>query len=96
MKHQAIPETNPMPPLAQPSNNNPIDTATLELFAKWRAEDATDDPEELRAAEKELAEFKKAMNENRAHAGEPVSPPRFRSSWTRHPSATHRRSARHY
>ena len=69
MKHQATPETNPMPPVAQPSNNNPIDTATLELFAKWRAEDATDDPEELRAAEEELAEFKKAMNENRAATG---------------------------
>ena len=72
MKHQATPETNPMPPLAQPSNNSPIDTATLELFAKWRAEDATDDPEELRKAEQELAEFKKAMNENRAQAGEPL------------------------
>jgi len=72
MKHQAIPETSPMPPSTQPSNNNPIDTATLELFAKWRAEDATDDPEELRAAEQELAEFKKAMNENRAQAGEPL------------------------
>jgi len=72
MKHQITPEANPVPPLAEPSNNNPIDTATLELFAKWRAEDATDDPEELRKAEQELAEFKKAMNENRSQAGEPL------------------------
>jgi hypothetical protein len=75
MKHQTTPEANPVPPLAEPSNNNPIDTATLELFAKWRAEDATDDPEELRKAEQELAEFKKAMNENRAQAGEPLLDP---------------------
>jgi hypothetical protein len=72
MKHQTTPEANSVPPLAEPSNNNPIDTATLELFAKWRAEDATDDPEEFRKAEQELAEFKKAMNENRAQAGEPL------------------------
>jgi hypothetical protein len=73
MKQQTTtPETNAAPPSAQPSNSNPIDTATLELFAKWRAEDATDDPEELRKAEQELAEFKKAMNENRSQAGEPL------------------------
>ena len=73
MKQQTTtPETNSAPPLAQPSNSNPIDTATLELFAKWRAEDATDDPEELRKAEQELAEFKKAMNENRVQVGEPL------------------------
>jgi len=52
-----------------PSAHGLIDTATLDLFAKWRAEDATDDPEELRAAEQELAEFKRAMNENRAATG---------------------------
>jgi hypothetical protein len=72
VKHQTIPETNPTPPLAPRPNNNPIDMATFELFAKWRAEDATDDPEELRKAERELAEFKKAMNGNRAQAGEPI------------------------
>jgi hypothetical protein len=52
-----------------PSAHDSIDTATLDLFAKWRAEDATDDAEELRAAEQELTEFKKAMNENRAATG---------------------------
>lgn len=58
-----------MPPLAQPYT---IDTATLELLASWRTQDATDNPEELRAAEQELADFKKAMNQRRAAAGEPL------------------------
>jgi len=61
--------TTPDPPAPKVLAHESIDTATLELFAKWRAEDATDDPEELRAAEEELAEFKKAMNENRAATG---------------------------
>ena len=56
----------------KPSAHGLNDTATLELFAKWRVEDATDNPEELRKAEQELAEFKKAMNENRVQAGEPL------------------------
>ena len=43
--------------------------ATIELLARWRAEDATDDPEELRLAEQELAEYKLAMNDNRVESG---------------------------
>jgi hypothetical protein len=39
-------------------------------LAAWRAQDATNNPEELRAAERELADFKRTMNENRAGAGE--------------------------
>ena len=46
-----------------------IDTATLELLAARRAEDSTTDPEKLREADDEVAEFKKAMNENRAATG---------------------------
>ena len=46
-----------------------IDTATLELLAAWKDQDATTDPELIRVAEEELAEFKKAMNENRAAVG---------------------------
>jgi len=46
-----------------------VDTATLELFAAWKAEDATTDPEKLRQADEDVAEFKKAMNENRAATG---------------------------
>ncbi|MBK5294343.1 MAG: hypothetical protein JJE04_22010 [Acidobacteriia bacterium] len=59
-----------MPPPQAPSDA--IDTATLELLAGWRLQDATTDPEQILAAERELAEFKKAMNENRTTAGEPV------------------------
>jgi hypothetical protein len=59
-----------IPPLPQVSGNGAIDTATLELLASWRVQDATADPEQIRAAEQELAEFKKAMNESRTVAGE--------------------------
>ena len=72
MKQPATPERAPMPPMAQPSINDPVDTATLELLAGWRIEDVTDNPEELRAAEQELTEFKRAMNNTRASAGEPL------------------------
>jgi hypothetical protein len=71
MKQQATSGTAPTPPLTQSSAPGSIDTATLELLASWRAQDATDNAEELRAAEEELADFKKAMNDNRARSGEP-------------------------
>lgn len=48
-----------------------VDTATPELLANWRVQDATDQPEELHAAELELANFKKALDENRTGVGEP-------------------------
>jgi hypothetical protein len=67
--------TTPRPtvqPLRSVSGNGAIDTATLELLARWRVQDATTDPEQIRAAEQELAEFKKALNESRTVAGEPV------------------------
>jgi hypothetical protein len=52
-----------------------IDTQTLELLARWRSEDATSDPKELKAAERELAEFQRAMNRNRIQAGaHPIYP----------------------
>jgi hypothetical protein len=47
-----------------------IDTATLELLASWRRQDFTDNPEEVWAAEEELTQFKKAMNQNRTLAGD--------------------------
>jgi len=53
-----------------PREEGAVDSATLELLAAWRLEDATDDPEAIEAAEQELAEFKEAMNENRASLGE--------------------------
>jgi hypothetical protein len=46
-----------------------IDTATLELLAAWKAEDATSDPEKLREADEEIAEFKNSMNRAREAAG---------------------------
>ena len=49
-----------------------VDTETLALLEGWAREDATDDPEKLRAAQKELDEFKRAMNENRAATGERI------------------------
>ena len=56
-------------PLPQMAQMGAIDAATLELLAGWKAEDATTDPEKLRQADEEVAEFKKAMNENRAAVG---------------------------
>jgi hypothetical protein len=58
--------------IAESSSDSDIDTATLELLAEWQREDATDDPQEICAAEGELAEFKKMMNQNRALAGERI------------------------
>lgn len=46
----------------RPMSANMIDTRdpeTLELLEAWAREDATGDPEELRAAQKELEEFKR-------------------------------------
>jgi hypothetical protein len=63
--------THPMtdqPPL--PPVGGSVDTATLELLASWKAQDATTDPELIRAADEEVAEFMKAMNKNRAATGE--------------------------
>ena len=72
MKHLTTSETTPRQPAAHLSANGSVDTATLELLEAWRLQDATDDPEQLRAAEHELTEFKKAMNEGRTLAGEPL------------------------
>ena len=47
------------------------DRATLDLLAKWRAEDETDDPAELARREAEFEEFKQAMNESKRQAEGP-------------------------
>jgi hypothetical protein len=44
-------------------------TATMALMRSWLEEDATDDPAEQQAAEQELREFKRGMNESRQEAG---------------------------
>ena len=41
------------------------DDATLKLLAQWRAEDETDDPQELARREAEWEEFKQAMNRSK-------------------------------
>jgi hypothetical protein len=68
MKQPTTLQLNVQPPPHGLSEGS-IDTATLELLAAWKAEDATTDPEKLREADEEIAAFKKAMNENRAATG---------------------------
>jgi hypothetical protein len=81
MKHQTTSpcEATSAPPTMLPPANGLIDNAALELLASWRAEDVTKNAEDVRAAEKELTEFKRAMNENRIASGEPVLYPRATS-----------------
>jgi hypothetical protein len=68
-------EAHTKPPLPPPQGRQAVDTATLDLLAAWRLEDATGNLDEIHAAERELSEFKKAMNETRALAGElPIYP----------------------
>jgi len=43
--------------------------ASIALLQAWLAEDATDDPEELRQAREELEAFKAGMNAERERAG---------------------------
>ena len=49
------------------------DQATLDLFAKWAAEAKSITPEERIEAERELEEFKKAMNDHSTR-GYPIYP----------------------
>ncbi len=62
--------TNPVSDQAPPPPVRSVDTATLELLASWKAQDASTDPEQIRAAEEEVTEFIKAMNENRVATDE--------------------------
>ena len=59
--------TAPAPPYAQDVDSK--QDATITLLQSWIAEDATDDPEEIRQAEAELTEFKRNMNAPRREAG---------------------------
>ena len=49
--------------------------AAIALLRSWREQDATDDPDEIRQAEEDLAEFKRNMNANRAATGERLAYP---------------------
>jgi hypothetical protein len=44
-------------------------TATMALMRSWLEEDATDDPAEQQAAEQELRDFKRGMNQSRKESG---------------------------
>ena len=63
---------------ASPANSNATGTPLLDPKAAaaiaWLnqriAEDATDDPEEIREADEEVAELKRNLNANRAATGE--------------------------
>ena len=48
----------------------PKNAAAIALLQSWLQTEPTDDPEEIRQAEEELAEFKRNMNANRAATGE--------------------------
>jgi hypothetical protein len=51
-----------LPPAPAPS---PPTNSLAELFARWEAEDHTDDPEEIARRNREAEEFMEAMNRNR-------------------------------
>ncbi len=73
MKQQSTTTKPPPVPLAgAPLAIGAIDTETLEILEAWAREDSTVDPDNLKDAQKELDEFKKAMNENRAACGERI------------------------
>jgi len=50
-----------------------VDQATLDLIAKWDAEDATADPAELARRRRQWEEFRKSLNDN-SISGRPVYP----------------------
>lgn len=71
MKQPTTTPTLPVPvgpPPAIASKNAKL----LEVLEQWKREDATSDPELIRAAERELDEFIKAMNKNRVASGERI------------------------
>lgn len=47
-----------------PPAERAADQATLDLFARWDAEDATDDPAEISRRQAEWEELKRALNES--------------------------------
>jgi len=51
----------------------PDNAATIALLEKWAREDATDDAAAIAQADRELSEFKAAMNANRP-ADRPIFP----------------------
>ena len=64
-----IPETSEVEVTVFERTSITDDDPTIALLQSWLEEDATDDPEELRAADEELREFKRNMNQPRKEAG---------------------------
>ena len=62
----------PLLPVANPTvihSVDPENDASIALLQSWLAEDATDDPDEIREAEEDLEKFKRNMNAPRKIAG---------------------------
>ncbi len=78
MRHQTPSEPGQIQPAATlasgstSSNALSSDSETLDLVTRWGREDATTDPEQILAAERDIADFKQAMNEARVATGEPL------------------------
>ena len=64
LSEEAEAPTKAASPLPDPQN-----ARSIALLKSWLEEDATDDPEEIRAAEEDLREFKHNMNLPRKEAG---------------------------
>ena len=56
--------------LIEKSLPNACESSLAELVNAWVREDASDDPEELKARDVETLEFKSRMNANRVSSGE--------------------------
>lgn len=63
-----------LPPVPSQAQFVPVidaeNSAAIAMFNQWIAEDATDDPEEIRKADEEVAELRRNLNANRAATGE--------------------------
>ena len=57
--------TTALPPALPLSAPTPRNSATIALLERWEIEDATNDPVAIAQSERELAEFKAALNANR-------------------------------
>lgn len=59
---------------SRPEPLTPENDDLLALLQQWREEDATDDPEELAARDRDLEDLKRNLNANRAPGERPIFP----------------------
>jgi hypothetical protein len=69
-KTSRMPQQHTKEPVNTPDSASPYagtaeNESTIALLEQWAAEDATDDPNAIAQAERELSEFKTALNANR-------------------------------